>query len=596
MADIKADNESLVFALRTLGFYMERDRLVLEAMSPKDQNVRLKKAFDRAVENVCIMSLLYDVKESRAGKLKLSNRRKWSGWQENRNALYIQTIRDTPGDQFRRGLTTLAKCLGKHSIWASIRMGHYSVERSVEIQGASVRRAIDVPELETFLSRCILQPALNIDTAGSSYTGSWWAITRIPACDHSDTLNEPWPNQTQAVIAIRPLDVIELELPAPIDTAANEPDEQDMAQAGYVGNENRKAVPVVVVRYATSSSGFGTSADVQALITHSGMDRIPPQVGYITPLQLSLFTRLLESNSRRLSPSDRKKYQADVPRRIQERTSISFFSPIYCPSPDIADQIEIGRRPRLSCAVCKTEQGPDVKLFFCTGCAGIAYCSSEHQQQDWQSSHKADCRLLKRDQQYKQPSWTRINPADDSSPIASVLMPITPVDPDACLGESFEISKNPVDRLKPASRSLQRSQIQKTIYDPGERFLVRVRWGGHAEQVFGVNEQARRDGSYNASNTSDAHRFFMNTIHIIDRPCSVTCFLQRQTGQFGNFLVVGTCGEMREEDNSVIFDAMVNIIKTSTRDKAEVYYFWAMRRGDCLEIDLQDLPHQSLGW
>lgn len=33
-----------------------------------------------------------------------------------------------------------------------------------------------------------------------------------------------------------------------------------MAQAGYVGNENRKAVPVVVVRYATSSSGFGTSA------------------------------------------------------------------------------------------------------------------------------------------------------------------------------------------------------------------------------------------------------------------------------------------------------------------------------------------------
>ncbi|EED81311.1 predicted protein [Postia placenta Mad-698-R] len=92
MADIKADNESLVFALRTLGFYMERDRLVLEAMSLKDQNVRLKKAFDRAVENVCIMSLLYDVKESRAGKLKLSNRRKWSRWQENRNALFIQTI------------------------------------------------------------------------------------------------------------------------------------------------------------------------------------------------------------------------------------------------------------------------------------------------------------------------------------------------------------------------------------------------------------------------------------------------------------------------------------------------------------------------
>lgn len=58
---------------------------------------------------------------------------------------------------------------------------------------------------------------------------------------------------------------------------------------------------------------------------------------------------------------------------------------------------------------------------------------------------------------------------------------------------------------------------------------------------------------------------------------------------------------------------MVNIIKQSEQDKvsagsgclwntfdkdlkAEAAYFWATRRGDCIEIDMVDVPDQSLGW
>lgn len=77
-----------------------------------------------------------------------------------------------------------------------------------------------------------------------------------------------------------------------------------------------------------------------------------------------------ESNSRRMAASDKKKYQQDAPRHVRETSSISFFSPIYCPSHEIADQLEIGRKPRLACAVCLKEQSPDVRLFFCSGCSG----------------------------------------------------------------------------------------------------------------------------------------------------------------------------------------------------------------------------------
>ncbi|KAJ7025846.1 hypothetical protein C8F04DRAFT_967195 [Mycena alexandri] len=93
-------------------------------------------------------------------------------------------------------------------------------------------------------------------------------------------------------------------------------------------------------------------------------------------------------------------------------------------------------------------------------------------------------------------------------------------------------------------------------------------------------------------------------IHFVDRPNSCGILLQKQTGIVGMSIVMSNpfkssgFGEnpFGNVDNTAIFEAVVNIIKRSEKDKAEAAYFWATRKGDCLEVDLVDLPDQSLGW
>lgn len=105
--------------------------------------------------------------------------------------------------------------------------------------------------------RCFLSFACIVDIQGASCPGQFWAITHIPAKNNNDTQNEPCPSLTQAVVAMQPLDVIEIELPADIDTPDNETGEDEMRKHGYTGNTNRRAIPVVVVRYATALPGLG---------------------------------------------------------------------------------------------------------------------------------------------------------------------------------------------------------------------------------------------------------------------------------------------------------------------------------------------------
>lgn len=201
-----------------------------------------------------------------------------------------------------------------------------------------------------------------------------------------------------------------------------------------------------------------------------------------------------ESNSRRLSTSDIKRYQSHVSSSLRKCTNISFLSPFYCPSPTVADEIELGRSSKLACAICKEVKG-DVKLFFCSACSGtftstrrmdsyliislgVAYCSSEHQTADW-PAHKIECRLSKAIPNGTTSAFERVDNSDPKSAVSKILFPLPHKD------EFFNSDKktflnydNPMDRIKPPRKQSQRA---KTIYGPGERFLVRARWGGHAK-------------------------------------------------------------------------------------------------------------------
>ena len=79
----------ILLALQKMGVYMERDKSALAALSAEDQALRLQFAFDKTVETCCILPLLFNKKELKPGKLKLSHRNKWRGWDEDRRAVYL---------------------------------------------------------------------------------------------------------------------------------------------------------------------------------------------------------------------------------------------------------------------------------------------------------------------------------------------------------------------------------------------------------------------------------------------------------------------------------------------------------------------------
>ena len=153
-------------------------------------------------------------------------------------------------------------------------------QASAKIQGASVRWGNDVKYLETLIVRFCLGFLTQIDIAGraAGLGGAFWSLTDIPANNNDDTKHLPRPIQSSAVFAMQVLDVIEIELEYDVDTREDEKDvrETEFQKYGYRGNINRRAIPVVVVRYASSLPGFGTKEVSIQFFRHriSGLIRI----------------------------------------------------------------------------------------------------------------------------------------------------------------------------------------------------------------------------------------------------------------------------------------------------------------------------------
>jgi hypothetical protein len=112
--------------------------------------------------------------------------------------------------------------------------------------------------METMIMR-LLSLVTRLDVFGDNHPGLYWALTKISAQRNSDNEHLPIPFARQAVLAIQPIDVIQIDVPANFDSFQNENGEPEMKQAGYLGNVKRRAVPIVVVRYATTCPGLGTT-------------------------------------------------------------------------------------------------------------------------------------------------------------------------------------------------------------------------------------------------------------------------------------------------------------------------------------------------
>jgi hypothetical protein len=98
-------NAEIILALLKMGIYMERDRVKLDTLSLSAQNARLRKAFDRAVENCCIFQLLFSKEEREIGKLSLSRLPEWNGWRTARSDFSLQGT-------LEQGMESFVKSLG----------------------------------------------------------------------------------------------------------------------------------------------------------------------------------------------------------------------------------------------------------------------------------------------------------------------------------------------------------------------------------------------------------------------------------------------------------------------------------------------------
>lgn len=80
----------MILALTKMGIYLERDKVGLDKLKPLDKYKRISKAFEQAVENCCILSLLLTKRELDPGKLVLSDKPQWGKWRDNRGGLDVK--------------------------------------------------------------------------------------------------------------------------------------------------------------------------------------------------------------------------------------------------------------------------------------------------------------------------------------------------------------------------------------------------------------------------------------------------------------------------------------------------------------------------
>ena len=107
---IDITNASIILALSKMGIYMERDKKNLAGLSPKEQNIRLQKAFDRAVENCCILPLLFSKSELAKGNISLVGKPVWKGWGPNKiPEMRRRTLQSPPESTMQAMVNTIGE-------------------------------------------------------------------------------------------------------------------------------------------------------------------------------------------------------------------------------------------------------------------------------------------------------------------------------------------------------------------------------------------------------------------------------------------------------------------------------------------------------
>ncbi|KAJ7150968.1 hypothetical protein C8R43DRAFT_1005788 [Mycena crocata] len=275
---------------------------------------------------------------------------------------------------------------------------------------------------------------------------------------------------------------------------------------------------------------------------------------------IRMLARLLSHNADLVDKewADDQQSHWNIPTVVKQETRIGFFVPCLRPRPRAVEEIETGKPliPYTQCGGCKK----DATTTMCGSCRAVCYCSPECAKAQW-PQHKADCKISK-----------KITSDPSSLPKDTLYIPVR-----AYIHWAIDFGfGNEQELVKIGSPPID--ECPRNEYG-GERFICRA-LVAHAGQGQWDPHQAKivyRDGGG-------------GTAVLFDRRRSVIVRLGPQ--EPAKALVHGAVIPFHEAG----YRQFAQLIQTRGV-QGQLLYVWVRRVGDCLEVDLKDIPDQrGLRW
>ncbi|KAJ7160733.1 hypothetical protein C8R46DRAFT_1223083 [Mycena filopes] len=325
-------------------------------------------------------------------------------------------------------------------------------------------------------------------------------------------------------------------------------------------------VPLVLIRYSYTDGRPERASKFMEYLEARLRARLPPGTSsddvrlelekhlvggqQVSEEHLLMFARLLSHNSDLLD--------ANIPVAVRETTHISFFVPCLRPRFRIIEQIETGlpSTPRTLCA--STQCNKKESIVLCRTCISVMYCGEDCARTHW-PTHQRDCRISR-----------KLRDLQSHIRWEALYVPLR--------ASSYWVADfgfaNPREAVWVGSPS--RTECPINEYG-SKRFICRAVMESARDAQIAHPERNPRKPS--------THKNGMALLY--DRRRSVLV-------RFG----LDEARRARERGSRVPFhDAKYGEFSDVVRKRGllgHTLYLWVRRVGDCLEIDLKNIPDQAL--
>ncbi|KAJ7145819.1 hypothetical protein C8R44DRAFT_655794 [Mycena epipterygia] len=270
---------------------------------------------------------------------------------------------------------------------------------------------------------------------------------------------------------------------------------------------------------------------------------------------LCMLARLLSHNADLVDKEwvDDQQSHWNIPKEVKKETRISFFVPCSRPRFKAVEEIETGKTPT-PCTQCGECQ-KDAKKTMCGSCRAVCYCSPECAKANW-PKHKVDCKISK-----------KIGNDPSSLPKDTLYVPVRAyIHWVADFGfaseqEAVKMGGPPVTEPPRNEYGTERFICRAVLANEGKG-----QWDPHQGKVVYYDRGA-------------------GTAFLYDQRRSVMVRLGPQ--EPAKALVQGVIIPFHE----VGYQQFAEVVQKRGL-QGQLLYVWVRRVGDCIEVDLKDIPDQ----